>query len=79
MSVIIILSAIYFSVAIMTNDIHQLQEHLTEHPKNKKMKVKLLETIAKRKKLLKILRQCDYRRFEWVLEKLNLVYKPIPE
>ncbi|KAG5310676.1 RT15 protein, partial [Acromyrmex insinuator] len=73
------LSCFYFLVAIMTNDIHQLQEYLTEHPKNPKMKVKLLETIAKRRKMLKYLRQWDYRRFEWILEKLNLVYKPLPE
>ncbi|XP_011059863.1 PREDICTED: 28S ribosomal protein S15, mitochondrial, partial [Acromyrmex echinatior] len=66
-------------IAIMTNDIHQLQEYLTEHPKNPKMKVKLLETIAKRRKMLRYLRQWDYRRFEWILEKLNLVYKPLPE
>ncbi|KYN14592.1 28S ribosomal protein S15, mitochondrial [Trachymyrmex cornetzi] len=73
------LSCFYFSVAIMTNDIHQLQEYLTEYPKNTKMKVQLLETIAKRRKMLKYLRQWDYRRFEWILEKLNLVYKPVPE
>ncbi|XP_018340512.1 PREDICTED: 28S ribosomal protein S15, mitochondrial [Trachymyrmex septentrionalis] len=66
-------------IAIMTNDIHQLQEDLTKCPKNKKMKVRLLETIAKRRKMLKYLRQWDYRRFEWILEKLNLVYKPLPE
>ncbi|XP_071578036.1 small ribosomal subunit protein uS15m [Temnothorax nylanderi] len=66
-------------IATMTSDIHQLQQHLTEYPKNTKMKVKLLETIAKRRKMLKFLRQWDYRRFEWVLEKLNLVYKPTPE
>jgi len=63
----------------MTSDIHQLQEYLTECPKDPRMKVKLLETIAKRRKMLKFLRQWDYRRFEWVLEKLNLVYKPTPE
>lgn len=68
-----------FSVAIMTSDIYQLREHLTENPKNTSMKVKFLETIAKRRKMLKCLRQRDYRRFEWILEKLNLVYKPIPE
>jgi len=66
-------------IAIMTSDIHQLQEYLIEYPKNTRMKVKLLETIAKRRKLLKFLRQWDYRRFEWILEKLNLVYKPKPE
>ncbi|XP_077260020.1 28S ribosomal protein S15, mitochondrial [Temnothorax americanus] len=66
-------------IAAMTSDVHQLRQHLTEYPKHAKMKVKLLETIAKRRKMLKFLRQWDYRRFEWVLEKLNLVYKPTPE
>ncbi|XP_012530728.1 28S ribosomal protein S15, mitochondrial [Monomorium pharaonis] len=66
-------------IAIMTSDIHQLQEYLTEYPKNTTVKVKLLETIAKRRKLLKFLRRWDYRRFEWILERLNLVYKPTPE
>ncbi|XP_011869526.1 PREDICTED: 28S ribosomal protein S15, mitochondrial [Vollenhovia emeryi] len=66
-------------IAIMTSDIYQLREYLTEYPRNTAMKVKLVETIAKRRKVLKYLRRWDYRRFEWVLEKLNLVYKPAPE
>lgn len=66
-------------IAIMTSDIHQLQQYLTENPKHTTVKVQLLETIAKRRKMLKFLRRWDYRRFEWILERLNLVYKPTPE
>ncbi|KAL6259366.1 hypothetical protein P5V15_009283 [Pogonomyrmex californicus] len=66
-------------IAIMTCDICELQEQFAKYPTNKKIKVKLLETIGKRRKYLRYLRQWDYRRFEWILEKLNLVYKPVPE
>lgn len=34
--------------------------------------------IEKRKRLLKYLRRYDYKRFEWLLEKLDLLYKPEP-
>lgn len=42
------------------------------------MKVQLKELIDKRKKILTKLRRQDYRRFEWILEKLDLVYKAYP-
>ncbi|KAL0118009.1 hypothetical protein PUN28_008999 [Cardiocondyla obscurior] len=66
-------------IAKMTSDIYQLQKDVLKQPTNKVIRIKLLETIDKRKKILKLLREKDYRRFEWVLEKLNLVYKPTPE
>lgn len=67
-------------IAIMTNDIFQLQEFLTKtNPKHTGMKSTLNILMGKRKKMLKLLREWDYRRFEWVLEKLNLTYTPIPE
>lgn len=34
--------------------------------------------IEHRKRLLKYLRKYDYKRFEWLLEKLDLLYKPEP-
>lgn len=43
------------------------------------MRVPLKELIDKRKKYLMYLRKWDYRRFEWILEKLNIVFKPYPE
>lgn len=34
--------------------------------------------IDKRKKQLKYLRRWDYKRYEWLLENLNIIYKPSP-
>lgn len=65
-------------VARMTATIRRYQEHMEMHPHDKQRKVMLKELIDKRKKFLKYLRRWDYRRFEWILEKLDLVYKPHP-
>ncbi|XP_067630266.1 small ribosomal subunit protein uS15m isoform X2 [Eurosta solidaginis] len=62
----------------MTADIRNLQMQHELYPRNKKMKVNLKELIDRRKMFLKYLRRSDYRRFEWILEKLDLVYKPKP-
>ncbi|KOC69202.1 28S ribosomal protein S15, mitochondrial [Habropoda laboriosa] len=63
----------------MTSEIHDLQKYMQEHQRNKKAKVFLKELIDKRKKYLRLLRTWDYRRFEWILERLNLIYKAEPE
>lgn len=68
----------FFSVARMTGRIRYLQERCAENPKEKKQFVICKELIERRMKLLKILRRWDYRRFEWLLEKLDLIYKPQP-
>lgn len=65
-------------LARMTVAIRRMQEQLDNYPRNTKLKVALKELIDKRKKFLKYLRRWDYRRFEWMLEKLDLVYKPPP-
>ncbi|GAB0099683.1 28S ribosomal protein S15, mitochondrial [Sergentomyia squamirostris] len=65
-------------IADMTARIRRLQEIHLNHPRNRVMKVYLKELIDKRKLYLKYLRRWDYRRFEWLLEKLNLVYKAHP-
>lgn len=65
-------------LARMTARIRGMQEQLDKFPRNVKLKVALKELIDKRKKFLKYLRRWDYRRFEWMLEKLDLVYKPPP-
>jgi len=62
----------------MTAVIRRYQEHMDAHPRDKMIKVRLKELIDKRKKFLKYLRRWDYPRFEWILEKLDLVYKPPP-
>lgn len=63
----------------MTAEIQYLQKHMEIHPRNVSVKVFLKELIDKRKKYLKLLRKWDYKRFEWVLERLNLTYTAEPE
>jgi small subunit ribosomal protein S15 len=63
----------------MTVKIRRLQGHMELCPKDKKSKVVLKELIEQRKKFLKYLRRWDYKKFEWLLEKLNIIYRPPPE
>jgi small subunit ribosomal protein S15 len=56
-----------------------MQEYMEKFPRNKVVKVELKELIDKRKKFLRHLRIYDYKRFEWLLEKLDLFYRPYPE
>ncbi|XP_023162764.2 28S ribosomal protein S15, mitochondrial [Drosophila hydei] len=65
-------------LARLTALIRRYQSHMEVHPRDKMIKVRLKEMIDKRKKFLKYLRRWDYPRFEWILEKLDLVYKPPP-
>lgn len=39
-------------------------------------RVQLHKVAVRRKKYLTRLRRGDYKQFEWLLEKLNLIYKP---
>ncbi|KAL6442041.1 hypothetical protein ACFW04_002403 [Cataglyphis niger] len=66
-------------IAVFTSQIHEMQEFLKKHPKHSGVKCHLKIAIDRRRKWLKDLRNWDYKRFEWVLEKLNLVYMPLPE
>nr|XP_022914171.1 28S ribosomal protein S15, mitochondrial [Onthophagus taurus] len=65
-------------IARWTGGIRAMQEVMENHPRNKRVKVNLKELIDKRKKHLKYLRRWDYKKFEWLLESLNIVYKPPP-
>ncbi|KAL2731877.1 LOW QUALITY PROTEIN: midasin-like, partial [Vespula squamosa] len=65
-------------IAAMTSEILQLQEIIGKNPRDKRKKVFLKELVERRNKYLRILRKWDYKRFEWILERLNLVYKKIP-
>jgi len=56
-----------------------MQDILEKSPRNKRQKVVLKEMIEKRKSRLNKLRAADYKRFEWLLEKLKLEYRPKPE
>lgn len=51
---------------------------MEKFPKDKQLKVCLKQLIDKRKKHLKYLRRWDYKKFEWLLDQLNLVYKSPP-
>lgn len=63
----------------MTAQIRAKQEYMLLFPRNKLEKVRLKELIDKRKKFLRYLRKWDYKRFEWLIEKLNIIFKPYPE
>lgn len=62
----------------MTISIRSMQEQLEKFPRNKRLQVNCKELIDCRKKFLRHLRDWDYRRFEWILEKLDLIYKAYP-
>jgi len=66
------------TIARWTGAIRAMQEVMENFPRNKRLKVKLKELIDKRKKQLKYLRRWDYKRFEWLIDTLNIVYKPPP-
>uniref|UniRef100_A0A182QMJ2 Small ribosomal subunit protein uS15m n=1 Tax=Anopheles farauti TaxID=69004 RepID=A0A182QMJ2_9DIPT len=65
-------------LGLMTARIRSLQEYIEKFPRQSVVKVQLKELIDKRKRFLRYLRRWDYRRFEYILEKLDLVYKPYP-
>uniref|UniRef100_A0A8D8NMC3 Small ribosomal subunit protein uS15m n=1 Tax=Culex pipiens TaxID=7175 RepID=A0A8D8NMC3_CULPI len=65
-------------LGLMTAQIRSLQEVMEKFPRQSAAKVHLKELIDKRKRFLRYLRRWDYRRFEYILEKLDLVYKPYP-
>ncbi|XP_055586942.1 28S ribosomal protein S15, mitochondrial [Uranotaenia lowii] len=65
-------------LGLMTAQIRSLQEVMEKYPRHSGAKVHLKELIDKRKRFLRYLRRWDYRRFEYILEKLDLVYKPYP-
>uniref|UniRef100_A0A182JE56 Small ribosomal subunit protein uS15m n=1 Tax=Anopheles atroparvus TaxID=41427 RepID=A0A182JE56_ANOAO len=65
-------------LGLMTARIRSLQEYMEKFPRQSVVKVQLKELIDKRKRYLRYLRRWDYRRFEYILEQLDLVYKPYP-
>lgn len=68
-------------IAIQTINIRRRQEQLAAGPgpiKNAGMSHRLKIRIDHRRVLLRKLRETDYKRFEWLLEKLNIAYKPRP-
>lgn len=77
-SIRFIWGSIEATLAKQTVQIRSLQQCFQQFPRNKVVKVQLKELIDKRKRYLRYLRRWDYKKFEWILEKLDLVYKPYP-
>ena len=63
----------------MTAKISGGQLAIEEKPSDKRLNTRVKELIEKRLKYLKFLRRYDYRRFEYVLEKLDIKYVPPPK
>lgn len=66
------------NITRLTVKIRALQEHHRKFPLDKWAKVVLKEMIDKRNKYLRLLRTEDYKKFEWLLEELNIVFRPGP-
>nr|SVE74296.1 EOG090X09BQ [Daphnia barbata] len=67
------------AIACLTIKIRNQQRHTTKCKRDVMSRVICKENIERRNSLLKHLRKFDYKRFEWLLEKLDLVYHPHPE
>jgi len=67
-------------ITMQTIRIRNMQQHLYDlFPyKNQPVKHVLTHIITSRRKNLGRLREQDYKKYEWLLEKLNLIYKPMP-
>lgn len=63
------------TVAVLTAKIRNLQIHMQLYRKDIINKVRLKEMIDKRNKYITKLRSADYKKYEWLLEKLNIVHK----
>lgn len=59
-------------IAILTNRIVYLTEHLKEHKKDHHSRRGLLKLVGQRRNMLDYLRHKDIERYRAILEKLNL-------
>lgn len=59
-------------IALFTEEIKRLTEHLKTHPKDHSSRRGLLKMVAKRRNLLKYLEDNDMRRHNRIKKKLNL-------
>lgn len=66
------------TISCLTVNIRSLQNHFAQHKTDKIAKVQLKEKIEQRNAFLKHLRRMDYKRYEWLLEKLDLVHYTQP-
>lgn len=59
-------------IAILTERVKNLTEHMKSHKKDFHSRRGLLMMVSKRKKLLNYLKKNQFKRYESILEKLNL-------
>lgn len=59
-------------IAILTERINYLTEHLREHKKDHHSRRGLLKMVGQRRGLLNYLRESDIERYRSIIEKLNL-------
>jgi small subunit ribosomal protein S15 len=59
-------------VALLTEEIKRLVEHLKKHPKDFHSKRGLLKMVAKRKKFLNYLKRTDEKTYRSLIKKIGL-------
>ncbi len=59
-------------VALLTNRINHLNEHLKQHPQDKHSYRGLLKMVGRRRNLLKYLSEKDVERYRAIIAKLGL-------
>lgn len=67
-----------FLVAAETATVRNLMEHFHNNRRDKKTRMFLKELVESRNRKLGDLRKYDYKKFEWLLDKLDLYYRPKP-
>ncbi len=59
-------------IALLTDEIQKLTEHLKRHPKDNNSRRSLLKKVAQRRKLLNYLKRENEKRYNAILKKLKL-------
>ena len=59
-------------IALLSEEIKRLAEHLTTHPKDHSSRRGLLKMVAKRRRLLAYLQKEDEKRYNKLVKKLGL-------
>jgi small subunit ribosomal protein S15 len=59
-------------IAILTERIHQLTEHLKVHPNDKHSRLGMYKMVGKRRRLLDYLAKKDIERYRAIIAKLNI-------
>jgi small subunit ribosomal protein S15 len=59
-------------IALLTNRIEHLTEHLKEHKHDESSRRGLLKLVGRRRRLLRYLQKKDYRSYVEITERLNI-------